>query len=139
MIHLTSSLDKREDDGLTPLMDIIFILLLFFVVAATFTVHGLNMDLPRAQVSKAVTGRVVKIRMTTDGAYFVDEVPVAKKDMPYVLHTTVANLRTQGGRFVLFSDPDAPVEGLVFLVDHLRRNGAEKLLIATNAPSGDTP
>lgn len=125
---------RSRDAGLdmTPLIDTIFILLLFFVLAASFTVRGLDADLPPAQSSKAVSGRTVEIRLFENGRFEVDGVPVTREDLPFKVHEVVRSFRTQPGQLVLFAAPKAPVESLVYLVDQVRSNGGEKLTLATS-------
>ncbi len=43
------------DIDLTPLMDVIFILLIFFIVASAFAVRGLDTDLPAAKSRHALS------------------------------------------------------------------------------------
>ena len=49
-------------------------------------------------------------------------------------NVVVLGFRSRPGRLVLVADPKAPVEGLIFLVDEVRMQGGEKLLIATAQP-----
>ena len=44
------------------------------------------------------------------------------------------DFRARPGQLVLKAAPDAPVEALVFIVDEVRMQGGEKLLIATAQP-----
>ena len=130
MIRIKSKLDGDVGLDMTPLIDAVFILLLFFILAATFTVRGLDVELPQAQI----TGRIVEIRLFADGRFTVDDVPTAREDLPYKVSELVRTMRNRPGQLVLLSDPKAPVEALVFLVDQVRRNGGEKLMVAASAP-----
>ncbi len=134
MIRIKSKLDGDVGLDMTPLIDAVFILLLFFILAATFTVRGLDVELPQAQATRAITGRIVEIRLFADGRFTVDDVPTAREDLPYKVSELVRTMRTRPGQLVLLSDPKAPVEALVFLVDQVRRNGGEKLMVAASAP-----
>ena len=127
---------RSSDAGLdmTTLIDTIFILLLFFVLAASFTVRGLDVELPPAQATQAISGRVVEIRLFENGTFEVDEVPVSREDLPYRLHELVKTFRNHPGQLVLLAAPKAPVEALIFLVDQVRRNGGEKLMVAASVP-----
>ena len=60
--------------------------------------------------------------------------PTAREDLPYKVSELVRTMRNRPGQLVLLSDPKAPVEALVFLVDQVRRNGGEKLMVAASAP-----
>lgn len=136
MIRINSRREFDEGIDMNPVIDIVFILLVFFVLAASYSVRGLDVDLPSAKATSAVAGRVVEIRLAADGSYAVDGVPVSREDLPYAVGSAVRSFKTRPGQIVLFSDPKAPVESLMFLIDHLKRNGGEKLMVASK-PSED--
>jgi biopolymer transport protein ExbD len=128
---------RRESEELfdiTPLIDMMFILLIFFVVAAAFAVRGVDLDLPPAQTSRALSGRVVELRLFQDGSFAFEGVPVERRDVRDKLQTLVRGFKTAPGQLVLKAAPDAPVEALIFIVDEVRMQGGEKLLIATSRP-----
>ena len=52
MLRLTRPLNTTSDYDLIPLIDMLFILLIFFVIAAAFAVRGLEVDLPTATAAK---------------------------------------------------------------------------------------
>jgi len=66
----------REQDGvnLTPLIDVVFLLLIFFMVSTTFTKEShLELNLPEASGSQAEEQpRTVEILINADGSYAVD-------------------------------------------------------------------
>jgi biopolymer transport protein ExbD len=122
------------DIDLTPLMDVIFILLIFFIVASAFAVRGLDIDLPAARSSHALSGRVVEVRLNKDGTFLCDGVPVERSFLRFRLQDIVRSFRQSPGQLVLKADPEAPVEALVYVVDEVRMLGGEKLMVATSNP-----
>lgn len=125
--------DTDEPD-LTPLIDMVFILLIFFILAASFAVRGLDLDLPSAQSSQALSGRVVELRLAADASFTCDGVPVAREDLRMKIQELVRGFRDRPGQLVLKAAPTAPVEALIFVVDEVRLQGGERLLIATSQP-----
>ena len=136
MLRLTPSCMQEEEPDLTPLTDMVFILLIFFILAASFSVRGMDLDLPSAQSGQALSGRVVELRLSQDGSFFVDGVPVKRSDMHFKLQELVREFKAKPGQFVLKAHPLAPCEALVFIVDEVRMQGGEKLLIATAHADG---
>lgn len=124
----------EADIDLTPFMDVIFILLVFFIIASAFAVRGLDLDLPPAHTSQALSGRVVEVRLMRDGSYLCEGVPVDRGFLRYKLQEIVRGFRSYPGQLVLKADPDAPVEALVFVVDEVRSLGGEKIMVATSNP-----
>ena len=123
MLNLRPKAARDDEPDLTPLIDMVFILLIFFILAASFAVRGIDLDLPPAHSGQALSGRVVEIRLLRDGSFLCEGIPVARAD-----------IRARPGQLVLKAAPDAPVEALVFIVDEVRMQGGEKLLIATAQP-----
>ena len=134
MISLRLRSEHRTDLDLTPFMDVIFILLIFFIIASAFAVRGLDIDLPSAQSSQALSGRVVEVRLEENGSYLCDGVPVEREFLRYKLQEIVRGFKKEPGQLVLKADPKAPVDALIFVVDEVRMLGGEKLMVATSRP-----
>ena len=134
MINLRTRSDHRAELDLTPFMDVIFILLIFFIIASAFAVRGLDIDLPSAQSSQALSGRVVEIRLEENGNYLCEGVPVERDFLRYKLQDIVRGFKKEPGQLVLKAAPNAPVDALIFVVDEVRMLGGEKLMVATSHP-----
>lgn len=134
MISLRPRMRHTVELDLTPVMDVIFILLIFFIIASAFAVRGLDIDLPPAHSSQALSGRVVEIRLEEDGSFLCDGVPVERVFLRYKLQDIVRSFNNEPGQLVLKASPKAPVEGLIFVVDEVRMLGGEKLMVATSRP-----
>ena len=134
MIKLRTRSDHRAEPDLTPFMDVIFILLIFFIIASAFAVRGLDIDLPSAQSSQALSGRVVEIRLEENGSYLCEGVPVERDFLRYKLQDIVRGFKKEPGQLVLKAAPNAPVDALIFVVDEVRMLGGEKLMVATSRP-----
>lgn len=133
MIKIASRRKKEDDMDMTPLLDAVFILLIFFILAASFTVRGMDIDLPPAKSSQALSGRIVEIELFANGSFNCDGVAVSRTDLPYEVQKIVKSFKTRPGQLVLKSAPNAPVEALVFLVDTVRQHGGERLMVATSS------
>ena len=134
MISLRPRSEHRADLDLTPFMDVIFILLIFFIIASAFAVRGLDIDLPSAQSSQALSGRVVEIRLEENGSYLCEGIPVERDFLRYKLQDIVRGFKKEPGQLVLKAAPNAPVDALIFVVDEVRMLGGEKLMVATSRP-----
>ena len=134
MISLRPRSEHRAELDLTPFMDVIFILLIFFIIASAFAVRGLDIDLPSAQSSQALSGRVVEVRLEKNGSYLCDGVPVERDFLRYKLQDIVRGFKKEPGQLVLKADPAAPVDALIIVVDEVRMLGGEKLMVATSRP-----
>jgi biopolymer transport protein ExbD len=136
MLRLSQRAAEAPDESaLTPLIDMVFILLIFFVLAAAFTVRGLEVELPAARSSQPLSGRVVELRLLEDGGITCEGVALPRDMVRDKLRDLVTGFREKPGRLVLIAAPKAPVEALIFLVDEVRMQGGEKMLIATSSPA----
>ena len=81
MLNLRPKAARDDEPDLTPLIDMVFILLIFFILAASFAVRGIDLDLPPAHSGQALSGRVVEIRLLRDGSFLCEGIPVARADI----------------------------------------------------------
>jgi biopolymer transport protein ExbD len=56
MINIRARGEREDSSDLTSLIDVVFILLIFFILAASFAVHSINFDLPPAKTSNQNNG-----------------------------------------------------------------------------------
>lgn len=134
MINLRPKKRRSQELDLTPVMDVIFILLIFFIIASAFAVRGLDIELPAAQSSQALSGRIVELHLLQDGSFICDGVPTDREFLRYKLQEIVRGFKKRPGQLVLKASPAAPVDALIFVVDEVRMLGGEKLLVATQRP-----
>lgn len=134
MIRIAPRRSSGDDLDMTPLLDSVFILLIFFILAASFTVRGLDIDLPPAKATQAISGRVVEITLQENGDFLCDGVSVTRADLPYAVQKVIKTFKERPGQLVLKAAPKAPVDALIFLVDTVRQHGGERLMVATSSP-----
>ena len=78
---------------LTALIDVVFLLLLFFVVTATFdATRTIGVELPEAKRGSSQTAKptVQVLTMLEDASLLLNGEPVALEDLPHRLETQVA-------------------------------------------------
>ncbi|MDQ6964242.1 MAG: biopolymer transporter ExbD [Mariprofundales bacterium] len=117
---------------ITPLIDVVFLMLIFFMVSTSFNVAtALKLDLPsshaKADVNKKEHPLVVAIK--ADGSLFVDGESVADSD----LHGRIlaASKGDEQRRIVLRADSEARHKRVVFVLDVLQELGLNRVGIAT--------
>lgn len=96
--------------SMSSMTDIIFLLLIFFMLTASFiTPSGLPVNLPSSKSSEIVMQKV-SVTITKDLSYFVNNKRVNRSSLESVLRT---NLSSKEGIVVLHCDATVPVERLV--------------------------
>lgn len=134
MVSFEQKKPSPASPDITPLLDVVFILLIFFVVSTVFTAKGMEMELPPAESSKPVSGKSMEIELRTNGDVFCDTKPITLLSLAYKLQSTASQpLALQPAHILLKSAPQARVEQFVRIVDLVRSNGFSNLVIATRA------
>jgi biopolymer transport protein ExbD len=127
------SLDKDFDEeiDLTPLIDVVFILLIFFFITSTFIRPSLPVNLAKAASAAASSERKEQLVITIDaqGALFNGSDPLSREQIP-------ALLKAHPDQSInLFVDRAAPFESFLAVVDEARLLNRDDLSITT-LPAG---
>ncbi|MFZ5995361.1 MAG: ExbD/TolR family protein [Thermodesulfobacteriota bacterium] len=114
---------------MAPLIDMVFLLLIFFMLSAHFIEEtGISLELPQSKVAGASRPIPLTVSIDKQGRVFVDEVEVGLRDLRQALQMRL----TETGRkeVVVKSDRDCRVQILVSVMDEIRLAGARGLLLS---------
>lgn len=127
--------NKSQDDDitleLTPLIDMVFLLLIFFMVTTTFsTSAGIEVDLPRAK-SREITHAQedVVIAITKDGRTLYRGEVVSSEGLKEILSVIVS--RDKNTLIIVQADSEVNHGRVVEVMDMAKTLGLSKLAIAT--------
>ena len=96
--------------SMSSMTDIIFLLLIFFMLTASFvTPSGLPVNLPSSKSSTIIIQKV-SVTITKDLKYFVNEEETSLANLEMILRDAIGDDK---GLVVLHCDKDVPVEHLV--------------------------
>jgi len=116
---------------LTPMVDVVFLLIIFFMVSTTFITleTGLPVDLPRAQSAQAQPSELPTITVTRDERVFLAGAEVAMSELVVLLQGA---MQVSGQTtVVLRADESVPHGFVVEVMDLIRVAGAQRIAIAT--------
>jgi len=121
---------RREASiDIAPLMDMVFILLIFFIVTSTFTREtGVEVSKPQAQTASQLEKENILIAITRDGTIHIDERQVDLAGLSDVLKGILA--KNPEREAVLIADKNAITERLVAVIDACTLAGVKKVSIA---------
>jgi len=125
---------KRKEMGLEmgPLMDIVFILLIFFVVTSSFTREtGVDVTKPQAQSASQLEKENILIAITREGTIHIHERQVDMASLQDILKQTLA--KTPDREAVVIADKGAVTGTLVQVIDACNLSGVKKVSIAAQA------
>jgi biopolymer transport protein ExbD len=74
--------DVMNEINMTPLVDVMLVLLIIFIITVPVMKHAVNIDLPRA-TNEAQDSKPETVRLTVDakGTYYLNETPIEDKDL----------------------------------------------------------
>ena len=125
---------------LAPLIDIVFLLLIFFMVSTTFIRRSeLQIDLPEARAGWLATADPVTITVHRDGGYAVNGRPAAAGS---ALVRALASARGEevAPRAVIAADALAPHQAVVGAMDAASQSGLTRISILTRStPDAEVP
>jgi len=123
----------------TPLIDIIFQLVLFFMVSTTFvTAPGIEVDLPRSSADTVLREQDdLSIWIASDGAVYVDDNPVDFAGLKSAMDS--AAQKNPNTLVMLKADREVDHGRVVAVMDAARNRGLTQLAIATEVRSSDKP
>ena len=131
-----AELDRLEVN-ITPLIDVVFLLLIFFMVTTTFNQQAeLRVDLPEASVNEQPLEVIpIEITIDTTGTYFVNGASLSKNDASALMQSLQKILNEEEDRSVIIrADATTPHQAVVTAMDVVSRLGISKLSIATSKP-----
>ncbi len=126
--------------NVTSLIDVMFVLLLFFMVSTTFTKQSnLKVDLPEAGgIQSPIDEKRIEITIDASGDYRLNGLPLPKVN----LDSLKAALIEQAGSdrtlpFVITADRQTPHYAVVMAMDAAAQLGFARLSITTQQPAGN--
>ena len=117
--------------NLTPLIDCIFLLLIFFMVTTVFIdVKGLVVDLPGdADASEEQQQkRDVNIQITVSGEYIVAGEPVSATGLPMAIRGKMDEFNNR--TVIIQGDPETEHRYIIYAMDMAQGQGAEQMAFA---------
>ena len=115
--------------SLTPLIDVVFILLIFFMLASSF-LDWRTVDLSVSSGVGAETSaqRAILVSLRSDGSVAVGSEPVAKQTLRSVMTEKLADDSER--RVVIRSDPGVPLQRAIDTLDLVRSIGATNISLS---------
>jgi biopolymer transport protein ExbD len=120
-----------QELDMTPMLDIVFIMLIFFIVTTSFVKEsGVTVNTPQAATAANQQNANIFIAITASGEVWIDRRPVD----PRSVRAIVARLHADNpeGSVIIQSDADAATGMLVEVMDQVRLAGVEGIAIAAD-------
>lgn len=124
--------DEKPVLMIIPMIDIIFFLLVFFMMSmlTMVTQKTIALNLPKTTVAKVDTTKTVPVSVTKDGQIYVEQDPVTLEE----LSARLALLKNGDEKLtvVLRGDTDVNYGAVVSVMEVIRLSGIERVSMATD-------
>lgn len=124
---------KKENDNievnLTPLIDVVFLLLIFFMVSTTFIyTNSIDVNLPAAKGNESSIAENIRVVVTQAGVINIDGKTVDEKNV----ESRLADIKKAkpDSTVIIEADKNVTHGRVVFVMDASRKAGFEKFAIA---------
>ena len=127
---------KPVEINLAPLIDVVFLLLIFFMVSTTFSKEvSLLVDLPESGSQTTLSGEgKLTIVITKESNYILDQ-KLLSSDEVKKLSLVIKNIadKSDSSNLVIIADALAPHQSVVKAIDAARETGLARVSIRTSA------
>ena len=138
MIEFERRQRKHQHINLTPLVDVVFLLLLFFMLTSHFVAAPtIKIALPESKTSEPEVKEEVVITVGKDGVLFLDKDRIMLTGLQYSLQEKLKKLKKPSVR--IKADREAMLGLVVNVVDEIRLSGAGAFSIETEKQGGKGP
>ena len=132
---------EEPDVILTPLIDIVFLLLIFFMVSTTFQKDSaLAIDLPKATTEPMDTPKQpIEIAVDVQGRYYVDGIQLVNTQQETLRKALKQAVGDQTSpQVVINADANATVQSMITVMDTARQLGLVNLTFPTQLVEEDS-
>jgi len=130
----TAVSQPMSDINVTPLVDVMLVLLVIFLITAPLMGKALRLDLPAAQAPQSLEpGSSLSLSLDAQGAVFINDKPVAVDALPAVLAMQASDDATI--EVQLRADQSLPYGRVAELMGLLQKAGLTKVALAVGPPA----
>lgn len=125
--------DEETAIDMTPMLDIVFIMLIFFIVTTSFVKEaGVDINRPAASTGKKTDSKSLVVAITKDGVVYIDGNPVDVE----TVRPLVESLRAQDPESAVMvqADEASKTGSLIQVMDQIRAAGVTNISVATQKP-----
>ena len=127
---------EDEELNMTPMIDCVFLLLIFFMVTTVFKEpYSLRVELPEAQQAQIVEEKKLVASIAADGTMEINRQPVTLANLDEVLRRAKASTRSL--TLVVRTVKETKHQHVLDLFEAAKRAGIEQIPLATDDPADD--
>ena len=130
MLRFPAKKPTRPTIHLTALIDIVFLLLIFFLLASTFVEQaGLNIQVPEIDSEGSGLLPELVVQIDQNGNMFIDETNVTQRQLTTILELRIQSLTKD--TVIIQADRRTQYDNVVQAIDAAKLAGAKNLILVT--------
>ena len=127
MIDFGEHLPEKKGLDLTPMIDVVFLLLIFFLITSIFAKPSIPLNLPEAETARPAEEPEVSVALRVDGTLLLNGTPLTLAELYPALLAQYANGKRRD--ISLLSDKGVPFGRVVEVMDQAKMAGAENISV----------
>ena len=123
-----------SDINVTPLVDVVLVLLIIFMVTAPMMTRGIDVRLPKTESGADATEQRLVVTVDTDDTVYLNDRPV---NLALLTDRLKTEIKRTGVEFVfLRADQSVPYGRVMLVMDQIKKAGADRIGMVTQAARG---
>ena len=127
--HTMMQEEEENEINLTPMLDVVFIMLIFFIVTASIIKEaGIDVDRPDAPTADSQDDAAILIAISANDEIWIDR----RETEPNAVRTMIERLHAENpkGSIVIQADEESTHETLVVVMEAAKQAGVTNVAIA---------
>ena len=116
--------------NVTPLVDVVLVLLIIFMVTAPLMQRGIDVDLPRTDTQTSENEERLIIAINNKGAIFIGDVEIPMEDLKDQVQKRVETMKNKNAVF-LRADASLRYQVIMDVMDLIKRSGVPTVGLVT--------
>src|SRR5687767_13123072 len=132
----------QSEINVTPMVDIMLVLLIIFMVVTPFLQQGITVNLPKNMTNPDVDPRIIKessivISIPNDGEYYVSKQRLQREQLDEKVDTMLENIKNDQDRIVYIKSGIGVSYGdVVSVINEVRKLGVDKIGLVADKKKG---
>ena len=132
----------QSEINVTPMVDIMLVLLIIFMVVTPFLQQGITVALPKNMTNPDVDPNIIKessivISVPNDGEYYLGKQKVAKEQLTDKVDTLLKGIKNENDRIVYIkSGVNVSYGDVVTVINEVRKLGVDKIGLVADKKKG---
>lgn len=122
--------EEESQIDMTPMLDVVFIMLIFFIVTSTFVKEaGVDVTRPQADTAMEAESNSIQIGISASNQVFMDNREIDRRAIRANVERGMAE--SPGAAVIIVADRDSNTDTLIRVMDQARLAGAASISVAS--------